>query len=384
MRPSPVIGPVGIDADTRGPVRQVGELGQTEIEHLDATFVLAVTDHDVGRLQIAVRDALLVSRGQRVRYGNGHSQQSIGREAPGGHRLGKRSPLDQLHREKDQPVGLFHGVDRDNVRVIQCGDCLSFALEADTALGVERARARQNFGGNQPVQPRISRAIHLAHAASAKQRNDFVPAETSPWFYRQRSFGWNYTHQVFDGRQNRRTPDTLTVLSLRMEESSQALLRQRSVFAHAGGVVASRHDRVVRPPRASRLERRGLAPLLRGPARLHGPLALRGRDGRTHVAQVDRQSCALILSDQWPEKVGKGLMFISLNVEPATHEAEVAAVDALRAELGARGVAVKDGHWGYRVLVVEDPDGNQLFFPYPNEPQNPPALALPAPAARQL
>jgi uncharacterized glyoxalase superfamily protein PhnB len=94
-------------------------------------------------------------------------------------------------------------------------------------------------------------------------------------------------------------------------------------------------------------------------------------EGRAHVAEVDRQSCALILSDEWPEKVGKGLMFISLNVEPQTHQAEIAAVDALRVELEARGVPVKDGRWGYRLLVVEDPDGNQLFFPYPNEPSAP-------------
>jgi catechol 2,3-dioxygenase-like lactoylglutathione lyase family enzyme len=91
-------------------------------------------------------------------------------------------------------------------------------------------------------------------------------------------------------------------------------------------------------------------------------------EGRARVAQVDRGSCALIFSDQWPDKVGKGLMFISLNVEPETHEAAVAALDALRAELEARGVPVKDGRWGYRLLVVEDLDGNQLFFPYPNEP----------------
>jgi catechol 2,3-dioxygenase-like lactoylglutathione lyase family enzyme len=91
-------------------------------------------------------------------------------------------------------------------------------------------------------------------------------------------------------------------------------------------------------------------------------------DGRARVAQVDRGSCALIFSDQWPEKVGKGLMFISLNVEPETHEAAVAALDALRAELEARGVPVKDGQWGYRLLVVEDLDGNQLFFNYPSEP----------------
>jgi hypothetical protein len=57
-------------------------------------------------------------------------------------------------------------------------------------------------------------------------------------------------------------------------------------------------------------------------------------------------------------------MFISLNFEP---EAQVAALDALRAELEAKGVPVKEGSWGYRLLVVDDPDGNQLFFNYPAE-----------------
>src|SRR3979490_642550 len=90
-------------------------------------------------------------------------------------------------------------------------------------------------------------------------------------------------------------------------------------------------------------------------------------DGRAHVAQVDRQSCALILAGPRPEKMGKGLMFISLNVEPATREAAIAELDALRAELEAKGVPVKEGSWGYRLLVVDDPDGNQLFFNYPNE-----------------
>ncbi len=90
-------------------------------------------------------------------------------------------------------------------------------------------------------------------------------------------------------------------------------------------------------------------------------------DGRTHVAQVARQGCTLILADTWPRKVGNGLMFISLNVEPATHAAAVAALDVLRTEFEAKGVPVKEGSWGYRLLVVDDPDGNQLFFNYPNE-----------------
>src|SRR6204780_5852689 len=90
-------------------------------------------------------------------------------------------------------------------------------------------------------------------------------------------------------------------------------------------------------------------------------------DGKTFVGQVERQGCALILSTQWPEKVAKGLMFISLNVEPPTPEAATAALDELRAELEAKGAPVKDGSWGYRLLVVNDPDGNQLFFNYPAE-----------------
>ena len=90
-------------------------------------------------------------------------------------------------------------------------------------------------------------------------------------------------------------------------------------------------------------------------------------DGKVHVAQVDRQGCALILADTWPAKVGRGLIFISLNVEPPTREVATAALDALRAELETKGVAVKEGSWGYRLLVVDDPDGNQLFFNYPAE-----------------
>jgi catechol 2,3-dioxygenase-like lactoylglutathione lyase family enzyme len=86
--------------------------------------------------------------------------------------------------------------------------------------------------------------------------------------------------------------------------------------------------------------------------------------GKARVAQVEREGCALILADTWPEKVGKGVMFVSLNVEP---EMQVATLDALRAEFECRRVAVKEGSWGYRLLVVDDLDGNQLMFNYPSE-----------------
>jgi catechol 2,3-dioxygenase-like lactoylglutathione lyase family enzyme len=63
-------------------------------------------------------------------------------------------------------------------------------------------------------------------------------------------------------------------------------------------------------------------------------------DGRAHVARVDRQGCALILADTWPEKISKGLILISLNFEPET---QVAALDALRAEFESKGASVREG-----------------------------------------
>ena len=79
-------------------------------------------------------------------------------------------------------------------------------------------------------------------------------------------------------------------------------------------------------------------------------------EGKAFVAQVEREGCELIFSSQWPDKAGKGLMFVSL---------DVAVLNALRTELEGRGVNVRDGKWGYRLMVVADPDGNELYFPYP-------------------
>lgn len=81
-------------------------------------------------------------------------------------------------------------------------------------------------------------------------------------------------------------------------------------------------------------------------------------DGKLLVAQVDRQGCELILSSQWPGKVGTGMMFVSL---------DRSVFDALWPELAAKGVAVRDGFWGYPAKIVNDPDGNQIYFPHPGQ-----------------
>ena len=79
--------------------------------------------------------------------------------------------------------------------------------------------------------------------------------------------------------------------------------------------------------------------------------------GRLRIVQVSRAGCELILSEQWPDEAGRGLVFISLD------HADFAA---LKSESAARGLALKSGFWGYDLTVVEDPDGNRLWFPKPS------------------
>jgi len=83
---------------------------------------------------------------------------------------------------------------------------------------------------------------------------------------------------------------------------------------------------------------------------------------QTLVAQVDRSGCELILSSQWPDKAGSGLIFISLDPQMFA---------AVRSEFEQREIEVKDGWWGYKIMIVGDPDGNQLYFPYPQANEQP-------------
>jgi catechol 2,3-dioxygenase-like lactoylglutathione lyase family enzyme len=82
-------------------------------------------------------------------------------------------------------------------------------------------------------------------------------------------------------------------------------------------------------------------------------------DGSVFVAQVDRDECEIIFSSQWPEKNGKGMLFIELL--PADYA-------ALPGDFAKNGVTAKQGWWGYRTLIVADPDGNELYFPDPTDP----------------
>jgi catechol 2,3-dioxygenase-like lactoylglutathione lyase family enzyme len=76
-------------------------------------------------------------------------------------------------------------------------------------------------------------------------------------------------------------------------------------------------------------------------------------DGSGTVCQVDRGECEIILCED-PERRDKARLFVELTLE---------GIDELRREILERAVPFQKAWWGYDVIRITDPDGNELLFP---------------------
>ena len=66
-----------------------------------------------------------------------------------------------------------------DVRVVQRGEDPCLLLKSRNTNRIGGGRARQNFYSDVAKQCDVACLIHLAHAAAADQRDDFVNAELS-------------------------------------------------------------------------------------------------------------------------------------------------------------------------------------------------------------
>jgi catechol 2,3-dioxygenase-like lactoylglutathione lyase family enzyme len=69
------------------------------------------------------------------------------------------------------------------------------------------------------------------------------------------------------------------------------------------------------------------------------------------VCQVDRGDCEIILCED-ADRDDRGRLFVELSRE---------GVDQLLQEVDGRRVATQRSWWGYDVLQIRDPDGNELL-----------------------
>jgi catechol 2,3-dioxygenase-like lactoylglutathione lyase family enzyme len=76
-------------------------------------------------------------------------------------------------------------------------------------------------------------------------------------------------------------------------------------------------------------------------------------DGAGKVCQVNRGECEIILCEDATRR-DKARLFVELTPDGLTD---------LRREIVEHSVPSKKSWWGYDVLQVDDPDGNELLFP---------------------
>ena len=76
-------------------------------------------------------------------------------------------------------------------------------------------------------------------------------------------------------------------------------------------------------------------------------------DGTGKVCQVNHGECEIILCEDATRR-DKARLFVELTPDGLTD---------FRRELVERSVPHKESWWGYDVVQVDDPDGNELLFP---------------------
>jgi catechol 2,3-dioxygenase-like lactoylglutathione lyase family enzyme len=76
-------------------------------------------------------------------------------------------------------------------------------------------------------------------------------------------------------------------------------------------------------------------------------------DGTGTVCQVSRGECEIILCEE-AARSGTARLFVELTQDGLTE---------LRREIAERSVPNEKSWWGYDVIQIRDPDGNELLFP---------------------
>ena len=150
---------------------------EAEVQHLD----LALRRHDrVRGLDVPVNDAPRVG----LLEGGGHLRPDLDDpvhvERAARHELAQVLSLDVLHRDEVRAVLLAHVVHVGDVRVAEGRSRARLALEALAVPLVHGQLRGQDLHGHGAVEPRVARAVDLAHASGAEGSFDLVRPESVP------------------------------------------------------------------------------------------------------------------------------------------------------------------------------------------------------------
>src|SRR5262249_44734229 len=92
--------------------------------------------------------------------------------------VGERGAVHQLHHDRARSAEILEAVDGRDVRVVDRCEQPRLTLEAGITLGAGEPGFGQHLDGDVTTQPRVRRAINLAHPARAEQRDDLVRTDS--------------------------------------------------------------------------------------------------------------------------------------------------------------------------------------------------------------
>jgi hypothetical protein len=168
----------GLDVGTRAcrfiGVGRIGPARQPEVEDLGPAVG---RDDDVGRLEVAVNDAVPVRVDEGVGNLEAVTDDRLGGETAVRDQLRQRLAVDELHRDERSPVRRADLVDRADVRMVERRGGARLSQEAGLVGGVRIGTGVDELDGDQAVQTLVVGPVDHAHAAGAEAGLDPVVAE---------------------------------------------------------------------------------------------------------------------------------------------------------------------------------------------------------------
>ena len=145
----------------------------------------ALGDKYVGRLDIAVDDAIGVGGIKGIGDLNAERQNLVGLERAIGDAMFERYAVKELHDDEGIAILFAYVMNRADVRMVQRGSRLGLPLEAAESLRIFGYFVRQELESDETVQTAVFRLVHHAHSTAAQLFQDAIVRNCFPEHWRE-------------------------------------------------------------------------------------------------------------------------------------------------------------------------------------------------------
>jgi hypothetical protein len=148
-----------------------GDLGETEVENLG---VSALGDEKVGRLDVAMNDALAMGGVERIGNLDRKRQQGFQIEGTAGDAVLQSGAVEKLHHDERLAVLLTDLVNGADVGMVECGSGPGLAAETFQGLRIVGDVVRKELESDEASELGVFGLVNQAHAAAAQLLQDAV------------------------------------------------------------------------------------------------------------------------------------------------------------------------------------------------------------------